>query len=44
MWIDLDIFPGGLSELKSGLQRSVWLDSERHTWAAELAIPMLALT
>ena len=44
MWIDLDIFPGGLSDLKSGLQRSVWLDRERHYWAAELAIPMLALT
>ncbi|MGB9232845.1 MAG: carbohydrate-binding family 9-like protein [Terriglobales bacterium] len=44
MWIDLDIFPGGLSDLKSGLQRSVWLDRESHTWAAELAIPMAALT
>jgi len=43
MWIDLDIFPGGLSDLKSGLQRSVWLDPEHHTWAAELAIPMSAL-
>jgi alpha-galactosidase len=44
MWIDLDIFPGGLSDLKSGLSRSVWLDHEKHTWAAELAIPMKALT
>jgi len=44
MWIDLNIFPGGLSDLKSGLQRSVWLDSNSHTWAAELAIPMAALT
>ena len=44
MWIDLDIFPGGLSDLKSGLARSVWLDEERRTWAAELAIPMKALT
>jgi alpha-galactosidase len=44
MWIDLDIFPGGLSDLKSGLTRSVWLDRERHRWAAELAIPMKALT
>ncbi|MGA9528098.1 MAG: carbohydrate-binding family 9-like protein [Terriglobales bacterium] len=44
MWIDLDIFPGGLSELKSGLHRSVWLDEERKMWAAELAIPMCALT
>ena len=44
MWIDLDIFPGGLSDLKSGLQRSVWLDPESNTWTAELAIPMAALT
>lgn len=44
MWIDLDICPGGRSDLKSGLMRSVWLDQERHGWAAELAIPMKALT
>lgn len=44
MWIDLDIFPGGLSDLRSGLTRSVWLDRGQHTWAAELAIPMKALT
>jgi len=44
MWIDLDIFPGGLSDLKSGLTRSVWLDQDGHRWAAELAIPMKALT
>jgi alpha-galactosidase len=44
MWIDLDIFPGGLSDLKSGLQRSVWLDRGRNAWTAELAIPMPALT
>ena len=43
MWIDLDIFPSGLSDLKSGLQRSVILDPKAHTWAAELAIPMTAL-
>ncbi len=44
MWIDLDIFPGGLADLKSGLQRSVFLNQESHTWAAELAIPFTALT
>ena len=44
MWIDLDVFPGGIGDLKSGLQRSVWLDREGQTWAAELAIPMPALT
>ena len=44
MWIDLDIFPGGLSDLRSGLTRSVWLDQNAHVWAAEVAIPMKALT
>jgi alpha-galactosidase len=43
MWIDLDIFPGGLSDLKSGLKRSVFLDEKQNRWAAELAIPMRAL-
>jgi alpha-galactosidase len=44
MWIDLDVSPGPLADLKSGLQRSVWLDQSGKTWAAELAIPMRALT
>lgn len=44
MWVDLDIFPEGRRNLESGLTRSVWLDRERHAWAAELAIPMKALT
>jgi alpha-galactosidase len=44
MWIDLDISPSGLVNLKSGLQRSVVLDEKLHTWAAELAIPMKSLT
>jgi Carbohydrate-binding family 9 len=44
MWIDLDIFPGGLADLKSGMKRSVFLDDQGHRWAAELAIPMSALT
>ncbi len=44
MWIDLDIFPEGLRNLESGMERSVWLDREHHTWDAELAIPMRALT
>ncbi|HYL15986.1 MAG TPA: carbohydrate-binding family 9-like protein [Terriglobales bacterium] len=43
-WIDLDISPGGLADLKSGLQHSVWLDEALHIWAAEVAIPMKALT
>ncbi len=44
MWIDLDIFPGGLADLKSGLQRSVAKDEEARTWTAELAIPIKSLT
>jgi alpha-galactosidase len=44
MWIDLDIFPGGLADLKSGMTRSVFLDEKTHRWAAELAIPLKALT
>jgi hypothetical protein len=44
MWIDLDIFPGGLANLKSEMQRSVFLDEKSHQWSAELAIPMKALT
>jgi alpha-galactosidase len=44
MWIDLDVFPGRIADLKSGLERSVVLDEKTSTWAAELAIPMKALT
>ena len=44
MWIDLDIFPGGRSDLKSGLQRSVAVNEKSHTWTAELAIPIKSLT
>jgi Carbohydrate-binding family 9 len=45
MWIDLEISPGGSrADLKSGLQRSVGVDENSKIWAAELAIPMTALT
>jgi Carbohydrate family 9 binding domain-like len=44
MWVDLDIFPGGLAGLKSGLQRSVVVDNKSRTWTAELAIPIKSLT
>jgi len=44
MWIDLDISPSGLVNLKSGLKRSVHVDEAKKTWATELAIPMNALT
>jgi len=44
MWIDLDIFPGGRADLKSGMQRSVFVDAESRVWTAEAAIPFPALT
>jgi len=44
MWVDLDIFPGGLADLKSGLQHSVVVDKKSQMWSAELAIPMKSLT
>jgi alpha-galactosidase len=44
MWVDLDIFPEGRRDLHSGMQRSVWRDREHHTWTAEIAIPIAALT
>lgn len=44
MWVDLDIFPGGRADLRSGLQRTVVLDEKSRTWTAELAIPMKSLT
>lgn len=43
MWVDLDIFPGGRADLKSGLKRSVVLNERLKTWTAELAIPMKSL-
>lgn len=43
-WIDLDINPGPLTDLHSGLTRSVVLDQKTMRWVAELAIPMRALT
>jgi alpha-galactosidase len=44
MWIDLDIFPGGLADLKSGMARSIFLDQASRRWSAEVAIPIKALT
>ena len=44
MWVDLDIASGKDSDLKSGLQRSVWRNEKNKTWVAELAIPMRSLT
>jgi alpha-galactosidase len=44
MWVDLDIFPGGRSNLKSGMTRSVILDESSRRWVVELAIPLCSLT
>jgi len=44
LWIDLDISPGPLQNLKSGMERSAWLDRQSRTWFAEIAIPITALT
>jgi hypothetical protein len=44
MWIDLDISPAGLADLKSGLTRSVRVDEVKQTWVAKMAIPMQSLT
>jgi len=44
MWIDLDIFPTGLANPKSGLKSSVHVDKNQNVWAAELAIPIRSLT
>jgi hypothetical protein len=44
MWINLDITPSGLADLKSGLERSVHIDEQRRAWVAELAIPTSAIT
>lgn len=44
MWIDLDISPGPLRDLRSGMKRSVSIDRHRSVWLAEVAIPMPALT
>ena len=43
MWIDLDITPAGLSDLKSGLRHSSDLDVDRKIWTAELAIPIRSI-
>ncbi len=44
MWIDLDIFPGGRSDLHSGLRRSVSVNQTKRLWTAELAVPWQSLT
>ncbi len=44
MWIDLNISPSGLADLKTGLSRSVHVDQEKHIWTAEMAIPLRTIT
>ena len=42
-WIDLDIAPGEKQDLKSGLERRVFLNKWKKIWTAELAIPMKSM-
>jgi hypothetical protein len=44
MWVDLDIFPGGHSDLQSGLRRSVALNQIERCWTVELSVPLGSLT
>jgi alpha-galactosidase len=44
LWIDLDVSPAPLQNLKSGMRSSVWLDQQHNRWTAEVAIPLKALT
>jgi alpha-galactosidase len=44
MWIDLDISPSSLTDLESGLTRSVHINERKRIWTAELAIPMSRLS
>lgn len=44
MWIDLDIGPGQLHHLESGMRRRVRLLEPEKTWIAELAIPIKSIT
>lgn len=43
-WIDLEIMPESKRFLNSGLRRRAKISEETHTWEAQLAIPMRALT
>jgi alpha-galactosidase len=43
MWIDLDIVPSGLADLKSGMTRSVHIDEGDYVWVAELKLPIKSL-
>lgn len=43
-WLDLDIFPGGKSDLLCDLKSRVITESKSQVWAAELAVPMNCLT
>jgi hypothetical protein len=43
-WLDLDIAPGSKTILFCNLKSRVVLNSEHHTWTADMAIPMNCLT
>jgi alpha-galactosidase len=44
MWIDLEIFPGGRKDARSGMRSRVTMDEERKIWTAVLAIPVKSFT
>ncbi len=44
MWIDLDVKPSGLADLKSQLNLSVNMNEQTRIWTAEMAIPLVAIT
>ncbi len=43
-WLDLDIFPGGASNLMCDVKTSTTIDGERHIWIAEMALPIKCIT
>jgi alpha-galactosidase len=44
LWIDFDVAKGAFQDLKSGVERSAYVDDENRIWTAELKIPMTSLT
>jgi alpha-galactosidase len=43
-WLDLDITPKGLTHIASGMRSRVSINEATREWAADLVIPMAALT
>ncbi|SRR6266700_3111763 len=43
-WLDLDIFPGGASNLMCDVKTNTAIDGEKHVWTAEMALPIKCIT